>query len=238
MFHFIYKTTSSSGKYYIGRHSTLNLNDNYFGSGKWVRSIKDKSQLTLEIIQFCETLDELKVCEELLLLEHVGKIDCMNFNLSSCGFSTGELNPSASEEGRKRISERVSGENNPAKRPEVAKKIAEANQRPRGKWEKPMSEEGRKNISKSRTGISYSEEGKKKLVRNRKKTYEEKGIKPYVPSFSGQTHSQETIDKMKKKALELQCITCKHCGTIAKPGPFARWHGDKCKMIKYEDSLE
>ena len=52
IYHFIYKTISDSGKYYIGRHSTKNLNDGYFGSGKWIRSLKNKSNLKREIIEF------------------------------------------------------------------------------------------------------------------------------------------------------------------------------------------
>ena len=54
MKHFIYKTTHVNGKYYIGRHSTENINDGYIGSGKWPISIKDKSSLTREIIEFVD----------------------------------------------------------------------------------------------------------------------------------------------------------------------------------------
>ena len=34
MKHFIYRTTNLlNGKFYVGRHSTTNMNDGYFGSG-------------------------------------------------------------------------------------------------------------------------------------------------------------------------------------------------------------
>jgi len=59
MQHFIYKTTHISGKYYIGRHSTENINDGYLGSGKWVKSIKDKSKLSREILEYCDDIDDL-----------------------------------------------------------------------------------------------------------------------------------------------------------------------------------
>lgn len=43
-YHYVYKISlKESKRYYIGRHSTDNsdfLNDGYWGSGKWTRSIK------------------------------------------------------------------------------------------------------------------------------------------------------------------------------------------------------
>lgn len=47
--HYIYKTTNLiNGKYYIGKHSTYNLNDNYLGSGKYLRnSIKNMEKKIL-----------------------------------------------------------------------------------------------------------------------------------------------------------------------------------------------
>lgn len=49
MYHILYRTTmQDSNKFYVGRQSTTNLKDGYLGSGKWVRSIKDKSVLSRE----------------------------------------------------------------------------------------------------------------------------------------------------------------------------------------------
>lgn len=171
MYHFIYKTTSESGKYYIGRHSTNNLNDGYFGSGKWIRSLKDKSTLTREILLFCEE-SELKNHEQLMLQENVGKQNCMNFNLNPVGFSSGKLNPSHREDIKKKASERISGELNPSKRPEVRKKMSDSQKgRPNPRKGKPMSEQGKKNISESKKGSKISDEGRKKLSESRKKEY-------------------------------------------------------------------
>jgi len=64
MYLFIYKTSHKNGKFYIGRHETNNLNDDYLGSGNWVKSIKDKSTLVREIIDYSDNIDDLKKLEE------------------------------------------------------------------------------------------------------------------------------------------------------------------------------
>ena len=93
MKHFIYKTTHTNGKYYIGRHSTDNLNDGYVGSGRWPLSIKDKSTLTREILEFADDFETLKLREGEYLTEHYGKLNCMNRNIDPVGFGTGKNNP-------------------------------------------------------------------------------------------------------------------------------------------------
>jgi hypothetical protein len=187
MYHFIYKTTSKSGKYYVGRHSTKKLDDNYFGSGKWIRSIKDKSELTREILEFCNEHNLLDKEKE-YLKECVGKPNCMNFNLNSIGFSSGKLNPANTPEEKKKRSERAKGENNPSKRPEVRKKMSEAQKgRPSPLKGQKMSEQGRKNISEARIGLKLSDEGRKKLSESRKRDY-----------ASGKRIHWQTLKKMKE----------------------------------------
>jgi len=57
MHHTIYRTSSKSGKYYIGRHSTNNVNDGYLGSGNWVKSIKnDGTFLCKEILCYANDI--------------------------------------------------------------------------------------------------------------------------------------------------------------------------------------
>lgn len=103
MKHFIYKTTHTNGKYYIGRHSTDDIDDGYIGSGRWPRSIKDKSTITREILEYAETAEAVKELERKYLTEHFGKPNCMNLTPDSVGFDT---------------------DNNPMKNPNVSAKIA------------------------------------------------------------------------------------------------------------------
>jgi len=97
MKHFIYKTFRENGQYYIGRHSTNNINDGYQGSGKWVKDcLSDGIELKTEILQFCESSQELKEVEHEYLKEHYNKKNNMNFLIGSDGWCsedvTGEKN--------------------------------------------------------------------------------------------------------------------------------------------------
>ena len=130
MYHILYRTTmQNSNKFYVGRHSTTNLKDGYLGSGKWVRSIKDKSVLSREILCQVNSEKELIELERLLLEEVIDYPNNMNFNNNASGFSVGELNPAKSEKERKRRSDeswtktdegrKFMSDNNPSKRKDV-----------------------------------------------------------------------------------------------------------------------
>ena len=93
MKHFIYKTNHPNGKYYIGRHSTTNLEDGYLGSGKWVSQIKKKDKLVREIVEFVDSFEELIIKEDEYLAEHYGKPNCMNMSNKSTGWAVGSANP-------------------------------------------------------------------------------------------------------------------------------------------------
>lgn len=82
-FHFIYKTTNLlSGKYYIGMHSTDNLEDGYLGSGKRLRYSINKYGVEnhkREILEFLNSREELKKREkEIVNLNEIAKEECMN----------------------------------------------------------------------------------------------------------------------------------------------------------------
>ena len=82
-YHYIYKTTCSvNGKYYIGMHSTDNLEDGYLGSGKrlW-RSINYHGKENHEkvILEYCKNRVELKKREKDIINEGLlSEKLCMN----------------------------------------------------------------------------------------------------------------------------------------------------------------
>jgi hypothetical protein len=211
MIHYIYKLVHTNGRYYIGRHTTKNLDDGYMGSGKWPRSIKNKQELSKKILSYYDSTDELLEAEKSLLTEHVGKRLCMNFNNNPVGFSSGELNPAKTEKERLRKLKQIR-ELNPMfgkTHSDTSKKQMSESRKDKPTWNKGMS------------GVKTSDKGQ---------TAWNKGIHTGHQSFTGKTHSAESIMLMKEKHANRQRITCPHCNkNIDKPN-YSRYHGDKCKF--------
>lgn len=102
--HYIYKTTCLiSNRYYIGLHSTNNLNDGYMGSGKRLRYSIRKHGIenhTKKILEFCNTREELALREiELVTQELVDDKSCMNLVLGGGGFMLDEYHYTCSSRG-------------------------------------------------------------------------------------------------------------------------------------------
>ena len=82
-FHYIYKIIrNGSNRYYVGMHSTDNIDDGYFGSGTLLwKSINKygKENHTMEILEFCESREQLKIREKEIIGD-LWKLDeaCMN----------------------------------------------------------------------------------------------------------------------------------------------------------------
>jgi hypothetical protein len=82
-YHFIYKTTNLiNSKYYIGMHSTNNLEDGYLGSGKKLRRSINKygvENFKCEILEFLTDRDTLAKREKEIVNEELLKDpNCMN----------------------------------------------------------------------------------------------------------------------------------------------------------------
>lgn len=94
-YHYIYKTTNVlSGKYYIGMHSTDDLNDGYMGSGNRLRlAIRKhgKENFLREILEFVDSREELKKREEEIVnINEIAKVECMNLRVGGEGGGTKE----------------------------------------------------------------------------------------------------------------------------------------------------
>lgn len=89
-YHIIYKTTCLiNKKYYIGMHSTDNLDDGYMGSGKALKfSIQryGKENHKVEILEMVESRELLAERErELVTMNKVRNGNCMNLKVGGIG---------------------------------------------------------------------------------------------------------------------------------------------------------
>lgn len=89
-YHFIYKTTNLlSGRYYIGMHSTNDLNDGYLGSGTLLRRSLNKhgkENHLFEILEFLNSREDLAAREkEIITLQEIARKECMNLKVGGLG---------------------------------------------------------------------------------------------------------------------------------------------------------
>jgi hypothetical protein len=92
--HFIYKITNTkNGKYYLGMHSTDNLEDDYMGSGKMIKRSIRKHGLELhtkEILEFRRDRESLKIREKEIINETLLQ-DPLCMNLKKGGEGGGKF---------------------------------------------------------------------------------------------------------------------------------------------------
>jgi hypothetical protein len=235
MHYIIYKTFTLSGKYYIGRHSTNNLNDGYVGSGKWVRSIKDKSSLTREILAVAESESELKVLEEQFINESIDDPNNMNFNNKSIGWPTGDLNWARSPEAKLIKSNRKKGisleeEHGVEKAKLIRQKISKSKKGK--KTNKPSWNRGIAPSDRTREQISKSVSAQMSSMTpaERREKFGNVGNKN---GFFNQKHKDSTIQLLKEKQKsnrQTDRLICPHCyKNIDKPN-YSRYHGNNCKL--------
>lgn len=145
-FHFIYRTTCKvTGRWYIGMHSTNNLNDGYVGSGKLLWYSINKYGLdahVCEILEFCIDRKSLSQREAELVSEETLKHE-MCLNLQTGGGTSKEV----SAETRAKLSAHMLKPGRAAF------------------WKgKRLSDEHKAAISKGVTGMVMPEEGKRKIA--------------------------------------------------------------------------
>lgn len=114
MFHFIYKITNTiNGKFYIGRHSTDNIDDGYMGSGTAIqRAIKKygKKNFIKEILEYTNSFDDLVLLEnQYITKDLILSEDCYNMSPGGLG---GTITENWDDERRQRHSDVMSRVNN------------------------------------------------------------------------------------------------------------------------------
>lgn len=68
--HYVYKTSDiDTGEYYIGMHTGY-VDDNYLGSGNWIKHHTIKDRLRKEILKYAENKHELRRIEKQFIEQH------------------------------------------------------------------------------------------------------------------------------------------------------------------------
>ena len=113
------------------------------------------------------------------------------------------------------------GDDNPSRRPEVRRRISEA-QRAMGENHPTKRPEARRRMSAAAKGRKPSPETRAKLSESRM------GIKNH---FFGRHHSRESVELMRKHATAAIPVTCPHCGKTGGRSVMQRWHFDRCREV-------
>ena len=160
-YHYIYKITNKiSGRFYIGMHSTDNLDDEYFGSGKllWYSLNKyGKEKHTKEILEYLPNRLSLKEREEEIVnAELINEKLCMNLKLGGYGGCSKEVQQIWSTAGgqakkKKRLENPGWAKQSDLRGTETAKK---------------QYKNGRKSFAPNWTGKKHSEETKRKISKS------------------------------------------------------------------------
>ena len=182
-YNYVYKLTLKNDRryYYYGKHSTNNINDNYFGSGSKIRTLKcvfGKDCFEKEIIEYFNTCKEALIAEAKIVTEDVIKDEfCLNRITGGGGFSN--FNISFGHTGIKHTNS-------------TKKKISKS------KKGTKFTKTGCENISKSLLGHEVTEETRKKIRENNigKHNITEETRKKLIKSHIGQYVSEETKRKI------------------------------------------
>lgn len=216
IFGYIYVTTNLiDGKYYIGQHKSDDLNDSYFGSGKYLqRAIKrhGKENFKKEILAICDNQEQLND-REIWFIEHAkAKAKHGNYNIADGGenppiysgenhYMWGKKLPEHIKQAiSKANTGRVSTQRNVPLSEETKRKISES-LKGLPAWNDGLTSEVDKRVlsgeSHPQFGIPLSEERKEKIRQHHIKYY---SIKENCANY-GKTFSQEHKDRISKSRI-------------------------------------
>lgn len=166
MFYTIYKTTNLlTGKFYIGKHQTKNLEDGYMGSGRDLRkdiALLGEENFSKEIIAIYDTEEKMNLAEEILVVidPEVSYNKCPGGKggfgyINNSGLNISGVNKRDYKEISRKVS--ITKQNNPKPMSdETKKKISDANK---------LTNESRSiKCSKALKGRTKSDEHKKKIA--------------------------------------------------------------------------
>lgn len=204
-YYYIYKTTNLiNERFYIGRHSTNNLEDGYLGSGSIIKQAINKygiNNFKCEVLEFCKSIEDvIKREEEIVTADFIQNPLC--YNAKPGGGNNYVVTVAWTDERKQQQRERISGENNPIfgrnrtdkEKAKISKNHANVSGENNPMYNKIHSEDTRNKISITRI----------EKIKNGEITFD--------------------LSKMNERKQ------CPHCKKITNLGNLNRWHFEKCKF--------
>ncbi len=254
MYYTVYKIINNiNGKYYIGKHQTKYLDDEYMGSGKLIKqAIKKygKQNFKKQILFIYDNEQDMNEKEKQLVT-----ISEETYNICLGGYG-GCIVLYKQHELYEQICKKISDA--AIKRKEkISKRAKELHlDKKIGMYNKKQSEYQKEKVSKIQKNKIISEEQKQKQKNSLRKLFESEGyIHPnkgkkrsieqiqkqkatklkmgYYESVNnpmfGVKHKEKSKEIMSEKAKNRIKITCEICNRIIDKSNYIRWHGEKCK---------
>lgn len=212
----IYKITNHvTNRIYCGFHTTNNLNDEYFGSGIYLkRSIlkHGKENFSKEILEVCSVENGPE--REKYWIQLLGSKAPNGMNLTDGG--EGSPGKIVTIETRELLRKSHLGKHHTKKTIRKMRKSHKGWIPPEGFGEA---------VSERMQDFKHTEKTKEKIGKKMKEVYSD----PTKNPMYNKTHKNKTIDKMKESHQNRELITCPYCNGIYTKAMYTRWHGENCK---------
>jgi hypothetical protein len=215
-YHYIYKITNNiNNKFYIGKHSSSDLEDGYFGSSTYLNNsilTHGKENFTKEIISY-HTSSENAYLEEskLVTFKEVDDVNCYNRQPGGTGFNAGQVLVKDGNGGFKFVSKDEFATGNYEANCKGYKHTKEFCEKKK-KYANNMSDEHKRKLSEYANNMT---------VEHRRKISE-------ANARRGQT--EETKKKISETYKNAPDRVCPHCGKVGRPGVgMNRYHFNNCK---------
>lgn len=205
-YNYIYKLTLKKDRryFYIGKHSTNDLDDGYMGSGIKVKLLKKelgKNCFDKEILSFWKNVEDALIEEKnLVTKELIDNEFCLNTIKGGGTIDTTGLSHLVSEETRKKISEANKGRIISEKTKEKIRKSLLGKKRPKEIVEKTIKTKKEKGV------LCCSEEAKRKIGdknRGRKQSEEQKKLASIRHVGTKAVNKNGIVKYVKKEDLQM-----------------------------------
>ena len=218
-YYFIYEIKNNlNNKSYIGWHATNNINDSYFGSGKYLKRAINKHGIEKFEKIIIEQCNEDNVLEkEIFWIKEKNTLSPFGYNLTLGG--EGSLGRFCSEKTKEKMKNSLTGK----KASEETKiKLSNAHKGKKCPNYKshPISEKTKEKIRLKKIGQTLSIEAQNSISKATK------GIKKL-----SENQKHQISLRHKGSTHNLKQVICPHCGKTGKGGNMTRYHFDKCKLI-------